>query len=138
MDEDTLMGQVQASARLGSRADAERAVRAALETLAEKIPAGLSGHLAAQLPHEVGEDLRRIAEAPSHKFGEGFGRAEFLRRVAERAGVREEQAATLAGVVLGVIGEASTGGILDRVFRALPHDLRRLLEPPAAGEPPAP
>ena len=51
-------GQVQARAGLPDRQSAERAVRATLETVAERVPDGVADHLAAQLPTEAAEDLR--------------------------------------------------------------------------------
>ena len=55
MEHDEFIGQVQHRARLGSRGDAERATRATLETLAERIADGAANNLAAQLPNEIGE-----------------------------------------------------------------------------------
>lgn len=45
MQHDELIGQVQARARLDSRGAAERATRAVLETLAERLPEGEAHHL---------------------------------------------------------------------------------------------
>jgi uncharacterized protein (DUF2267 family) len=125
MDEDTLMGQVQNRVRLSSRADAERAVRSTLETLAERIPAGLASNLAAQLPHEVGEHLRRVADDPSHESGERFDRDEFIHRIGHRAAVDDPQAAYLARVVFEVIDQAASP-VMDTVRGVLPEDLRQL------------
>lgn len=52
MQHDVFIGQVQQRAKLPSRGDAERATRAALETLGERIPSGFATNLAAQLPVE--------------------------------------------------------------------------------------
>lgn len=59
MKHDEFIGHVQHGARLASRGAAERATRAALETLRERVPDGLADNLAAQLPTEIGEHLRR-------------------------------------------------------------------------------
>ena len=56
MEHDEFVGQVQNRARLGSRGDAERAIRATLETLAERIADGTAQNLAAQLPVEIDAD----------------------------------------------------------------------------------
>ncbi|MDW6057618.1 DUF2267 domain-containing protein [Streptomyces sp. FXJ1.4098] len=56
-----LTSQVQALAQLPDRRSAERAVRATLETLAERIPDGLADHMAAQLPPEAAGSMRRVA-----------------------------------------------------------------------------
>ena len=133
MDEDTLMGQVQNLARLSTRADAERAVRSTLETLAERIPAGLAGNLAAQLPHEVGENLRRVAADPLHESGERFDRDEFIHRISDRAGVDDPQAAYLARVVFEVIDEAASP-VMDTVRGVLPEDLQQLTSAGSSGK----
>ena len=52
MKHDEFIGQVQHRARLSSRGEAERATRATLETLAERLAGGEEQDLAAQLPAE--------------------------------------------------------------------------------------
>nr|BFE99991.1 hypothetical protein GCM10020241_16670 [Streptoalloteichus tenebrarius] len=93
MRHDELIGQVQNRARLGSRGDAERAVRATLETLGERIPEGLCESLAGQLPHEIGEHLRRTEVYGGQGTGERFDLEEFLNRVVQRSGSPRPQAA---------------------------------------------
>lgn len=55
MDHDEFIGQVQHRARLSSRGDAQTAVRATLETLAERLAGGEPSDLAAQLPDEYAD-----------------------------------------------------------------------------------
>ncbi|NED77289.1 DUF2267 domain-containing protein, partial [Streptomyces sp. SID9944] len=50
MQHDEMIGKVQALAQLPGRGPAERATQAVLATLAERLPSGLAGHAAAQLP----------------------------------------------------------------------------------------
>ncbi|MDF5751737.1 DUF2267 domain-containing protein [Spongiactinospora sp. TRM90649] len=123
MRHDEFIGQVQARARLAGPGQAERASRATLETLGERISEGLADKLAAQLPHEIGENLRRTDMGT----GEHFGRHEFVHRVAERAGVDDAQAAYLARVVFEVTGEATEGRIMDKVRGCLSQELRGLV-----------
>ena len=130
MQHDAFIGYVQERARLGSRGEAERATRATLETIAERIPAGLAENLAAQLPHEVGEHMRRVTHAVDEpEEGERFGRIEFLDRVAERAGGGTEagDAASWARAVFAVVDEATSGSSTHKVFDSLPDDVRALL-----------
>lgn len=127
MQHDEFIGQVQSRARLSSRGDAERATRAVLETLGERIPEGLADNLAAQLPHEIGEHLRRTEVYAGAGTGERFGRHDFIARVAERAGVDEPQAAYLVRAVTEVTGEAVQGGLLAKVAESLPKDIRQLV-----------
>jgi uncharacterized protein (DUF2267 family) len=63
MDYDRLIGLVQNRARLTATGDAVSAIRATLETLAERIGQDEARHLAAQLPREIApieSDLRPI------------------------------------------------------------------------------
>jgi uncharacterized protein (DUF2267 family) len=133
MQHDEFIGQVQNRARLASRGDAERASRATLETLAERVPEGLADNLAAQLPHEIGEHLRRTEIFAGAGTGERFSRQDFIARVAQRAGVREQQAAYLIRTVAEVVDQATQGGIMDNVAESLPSDIRQLVTAGSTG-----
>ncbi|NYH54580.1 uncharacterized protein (DUF2267 family) [Nocardiopsis arvandica] len=127
MQHDTFIGQVQARAHLDSRGAAEEATRATLETLAERVDPGLGEDLAAQLPREIGENMRRVTRQTEQGPGaEGFDQQEFLSRVAQRAHSEPTAAAHSAHAVFDVLDEATTGGVMDKVRQALPEDLRRL------------
>lgn len=136
MQHDEFIGQVQQRARLGTRGDAERATRATLETLAERIPAGLADNLAAQLPHEVGEHIRRVEAAPDVPDTERFGRDEFITRVAERSGggVDYPQAAFWARAVMDVVRDATGGAVLQKVYQSLPGELRGFVAAGSTGQ----
>ncbi|SFO48853.1 MULTISPECIES: DUF2267 domain-containing protein [Actinomadura] len=131
MRHEEFIGQVQDRARLGGWGEAERASRATLETLGERVPEGLADNLAAQLPHEIGEHLRRTEVYGGAGSGERFDRHGFIERVAIRAGTDEAKAAFLARSVLGVVDDATQGSITAKVRHALPPDIRDLL--PAGG-----
>ncbi len=135
MQHDEFIGQVQHRARLASRGDAERAVRATLESLAERLSDGMAENLAAQLPHEVGEHLRRkvsVAAGP----GERFTLDDFFHRVSEAEGVELPQAVFHARVVLEVVEEATTGGLFAKLRDQLPDEWDRLFEAGAEGRMP--
>jgi uncharacterized protein (DUF2267 family) len=125
MQHDELIGRVQDQARLSSRGDAERACCATLETLSEQVPEGLADNIAAQLPDEIGEHLRRT-EADQ---GKQFGRSDFISRVAARAGVGDDQAAYIAHAVIDALTAATQGGLMARVTESLPADLREYVTP---------
>jgi uncharacterized protein (DUF2267 family) len=127
MHHEEFIGQVQARAQLDGRDRAERASRATLETLGERVPEGLADNLAAQLPHEIGEHLRRTEIYGGLGSGERFGRDEFIRRVAVKAGVDDAKAAYIARVVLSVTKEATQGGIMNKIAASLSEDLRPLV-----------
>lgn len=134
VEHDEFIGHVQARLRLDSRGAAERATRATLETLGERIPEGLADNLAAQLPQEIGEHLRRTITWGGQATGERFDRHEFVRRVAARSGADEPVAAYQARGVLEVVDEATTGGVVDKVRAALPEDIRELVVAGTSGE----
>ncbi|MDJ1131263.1 DUF2267 domain-containing protein [Streptomyces iconiensis] len=128
MDHDTFIGQVQARARLDSRGAAEGATRATLETLAERIPASLADNLAAQLPPEIGEHLRRVATAPDQPdTGIRMDPDEFLDRLAQRAGANKRKAAHEARCVVEIVGEATQGSLIDKIRQSLDAQLAQVL-----------
>ncbi len=136
MEHDEFIGQVQHRARLASRGEAERATRATLETLAQRIADGAAKNLAAQLPSEIGEHLRR--HAPEHAgTGEQFSLDEFVERVTEREGVDKPAAAFHARVVLQVADEATTGSLMTKVREQFPSEFDRLFEAGSTGRMPA-
>ncbi len=124
MQHDQFIGQVQHRAQLSSRGDAERAVRATLETLAERLAGGETADLAAQLPRELGEHLRRSGAGK----GERFSLEEFYRRVGEREGIEVGKAAYHARVVIEVLGEAVSMGEMRDVRAQLPVEFDPLFE----------
>ncbi|RJL22729.1 DUF2267 domain-containing protein [Bailinhaonella thermotolerans] len=133
MQHDEFIGQVQSRAHLASRGDAERATRATLETVGERIPEGLADNLASQLPHEIGEHLRRTEVLGGQGTGEHFDRQEFVDRVADRAGVDEPKAAHVARAVLEVVDEATQGHIMEKVRDSLPPDIRGFVDSGSQG-----
>jgi uncharacterized protein (DUF2267 family) len=129
-------GQVQARAALGSRQGAEAAVRATLETVAERVPDGVADHLAAQLPHEAAEPLHRAVSeheasprqrAEGRVRGEPFGLSVFAGRVAWRAETSEQEALRRAAAVLDVLDAAVAPGLMRKLEHALPSDIRSVL-----------
>jgi RND superfamily putative drug exporter len=96
--------------------EARRATNAALVTLSERITPRETHVLAAQLPR----DLRPFVLSP--KGGpERFGAEEFVRRVGEREGVGDDEAAEHARAVLATLNEAVAGD-LDYVRAQLSAD----------------
>jgi uncharacterized protein (DUF2267 family) len=134
MRHDEFIGLVQQRAKLPSRGDAERATRATLETLAERISGGLAANLAAQLPMEIGEHLRRaLPYGADDKPGERFDVDEFVARVASRSTTDEPVAAYHARVVFEVMDEATQGALTQKVAETLPDDIRRLVTAGSSG-----
>ncbi len=134
MKHDEFIGQVQHRARLSSRGAAERATRATLETLAERLSGGEAKDLAAQLPPELGEHLQGQWSA----IGERFSLEEFFRRVSLREETDLPSAIFHARAVIEVLGEAVSPGEMDDVLAQLPAEFDRLFEAGSMGHmPPA-
>lgn len=122
MDYDRFIGLVQNRARLATTADAVTAIRATLETIAERIGANEARHLASQLPREIGHYLQ---EGPPAE-GERFSFDEFCRRVAERENFDRPEAVFHARCVIETLEEAVTPGEVRHVLSTLPDDFTPL------------
>ncbi|GAA0446678.1 DUF2267 domain-containing protein [Streptomyces olivaceiscleroticus] len=131
---------VQTGAALPDRAAAERAVRATLETLAERVPDGLAEHLAAQLPHELGEHVRRVVAAheggpEGHHTAERFDLTAFAARISWRGGVPEDVALREASAVFEALDAALAPELSEKLGSVLPPDIRELLPESRADSP---
>jgi uncharacterized membrane protein YdfJ with MMPL/SSD domain len=118
--------------RVGARAgvgpaEAERATRAALCTLAERITRKETKALAAQLPSPLSEHIRDTARRP-----ERFGADEFVARMGEREGVPDETARAHARAVLTTL-EDNTPDRLAYVRAQLSDDYEPLFSGGADG-----
>jgi uncharacterized protein (DUF2267 family) len=114
-----------AAQRAGMPEDmAERVERATLRTLADRISGGEAQDLASQLPRDLQDALQ-----PMREEAEAFDVDEFVRRVAERAQVDEEEARTGAAAVLTTVREAVTRGEFEDIVSQLPQDYRELVGP---------
>ena len=130
MTYDEFVGQVQSRAKLASTGEAVAAIRATLETLAERLAANAPEKLAAQLPREIGEYLRISSTAGT---GESFPLNEFFKRVAAREKVDEPDSVYHARVVIEVLCEAVSGGEIQKVLAQLPEDYFTLFESGSVG-----
>ncbi len=135
MDYDEFVGQVQYHARLPSGGDAVRAIRATLETLADRLSGGEADNLADQLPREIGEYLRREALDDLYQ-GEGFDLNQFYQRVAEREGIPFLDAAFHARAVMEVLQHAVSPGEMDDVRAQLPKGYAPLFQSWSSGSAP--
>ncbi|MEV7332132.1 DUF2267 domain-containing protein [Micromonospora sp. NPDC093244] len=110
--------------------------RAVLQTMAERVTGGGNHDPAGQLPDELHPYLRGPDRAPAASAATA-GPAEFLRRVADRAGVDEATARAGTGAVFATLREAVTV----REFRQMVDAVARDQEggvtpavPPPVGE----
>lgn len=106
-----------------TREEAERAVRATLRTLGERITRGQAEDIAASLPRSVQTVLTSGPEP-----AESFGLDEFVRRVAEREGVDVATAYRHIKAVFAALGRAVTGVVLSDMAAQLSKDFDPLLD----------
>ncbi|MER6748739.1 DUF2267 domain-containing protein [Streptomyces fungicidicus] len=128
MRHDEFIGKVQALTRLPDRGSSERATRAVLSTLAERLPSALAGHVAAQLPPTLASPMRETTP------GERFDLTTFAGRIAGRAETDEDAAVREAAAVLEVLDAALTPELTEKVAAALPKDIGGLLPVGRAAE----
>ena len=113
MKHDEFVGEVQHRAQLASRGAAETAIRATLETLADRIPEATANHLADQLPREIGLHLRKGKP-------ERLSLDEFYARVAARENGDIPTSVFHARVVLTMIAEAVSPGVMHKIRSEVP------------------
>ena len=127
MQYEEFVGEVQHRARLGSQADAVRAIQATLATLAERLPIDEAKHLAAQLPPAIGHYLQ------GSNGSERFSLNHFFERVAARERADLADAVHHARAVVSVLNEAITAGQLEQVRSTLPDEFKPLFESGSEG-----
>ncbi|MER5338151.1 DUF2267 domain-containing protein [Micromonospora sp. NPDC002717] len=128
MNYDTFVDQVARRTHMSSE-QAVALTRATLETLADRLTGGEVLDLAAQLPKPLQVVMK---PRPRTESADRFGAAEFVARVAVRAGIDESAARDAARAVFITLREAITGGEFDDVATQLPRDYRILVEPAMA------
>jgi uncharacterized protein (DUF2267 family) len=111
-----------------SRPESDRATRAVLETLSERITRGEALDIAAFLPEPLQAWLTWAPEP-----AEPFGLDEFIRRVAKRANLDRAEAAAATEAVFAALGQAVAPGELRDMAAQLPREYDRLLAIAGAG-----
>ncbi|HET6268992.1 MAG TPA: DUF2267 domain-containing protein [Arthrobacter sp.] len=101
---------------------AQALINGTLRTLAERISGGEARDLAAQLPEEFKPSLSDAEET-----AETFTVDEFVRRVAERAGVGDDTALKGARAVMATVRDAVTSGEWDDIIAQLPKHYSELI-----------
>ncbi|MDM9383257.1 DUF2267 domain-containing protein [Chlorogloeopsis sp. ULAP01] len=106
MKYEEFLKHVESVAQLNSREEAERATRATLETIKERIVGNEANHLAAQLPEELAGYLRgREGES-----GQSFTLEDFISKVGEKENVDPTAAVIHIRSVFTVLQDAVTPG----------------------------
>jgi uncharacterized protein (DUF2267 family) len=120
VDYDAFVTTVAEAAHL-DRDGAERAIRATLQTLADRIAPGEAADLAAELPPEAAAWL--ATDTPA----QAWGLYDFLRRVGEREGVDPGTAESHASAVFLALGRAVSDKEFEDMLAELPREYDRLL-----------
>lgn len=114
------------AARAGVGSETARSLtEGTLRTLAERI----SGGQAADLADHVAHELRPLLARARPEEPQVFGYDEFLRRVAERAGVPAEVAERGVRAVLQTLGPVVGHQELGQALSQLPAELKVLAQP---------
>ncbi len=106
MKDDEFIKHVESLVPLNSREEAQRATRATLEIIKERIVGNEAKDLAAQLPQELGNCLH----GREGENGQAFSMQEFIMRVSERENVEPIAAAIHVRAVFTVLQNAVSAG----------------------------
>lgn len=108
---------------------AEKAVRATLNTLAQRLAGGEPHDLASQLP----EELKQTVELTTGEgAGIGWDADEFVAKVAAREGCSPERAREHVRAIFAALRDAVTPGEFDDITSQLDRSYRELLPEGAA------
>src|SRR5215210_7534968 len=124
MKGDQFIAEVRNLADLANNEEAEKAVRATLETLKERLAGNEPSNLAAQLPPEIAPYV------DGDRGRESFSVDEFYDRVAQKEGVDHDEAVKHARAVATVLQTAVTGGEIDDVRSQLGNEYGELFGQP--------
>jgi uncharacterized protein (DUF2267 family) len=124
------VGQVHHRAEMASEQEAVSAIRATLETLAERVTKGEATDVAAQLPEELGRYMQQAAKDQPDRFD----LQEFFTRTAVREGVDLPVSTYHARVVVEVLDEAITADEMADLRSQLPDTYAPLFEAGSEGD----
>ena len=120
MRHDEFVAEVRTLAELDDNQQAEKAIRATLETLRERLAGNEPSNLADQLPEE-------LADAARGEGGqESFSLQDFYSRVAEKEGVDPTEAVHHARAVAAVLKAGVTTGEIDDIRNQLKPEYEEL------------
>ena len=126
MKGDQFIAEVRNLAELGNNEEADKAIRATLKTLRERLAGNEPSNLAAQLPPEIALYVEGSGGQDS------FSLDEFYSRVAQKEGVDKDKAVKHARAVATVLQTAETRGELDDVRSQLGNEYKELFGQPGA------
>ncbi len=132
MEYDEFITHVQSLAQSDSREAAERAARATLETLKERIAGEEAEKIAANLPQQLGDYLR-VKEGDS---GKTFNLQEFITRASQKENIEPTTAVIHVRAVFAVLQNAISPEIFADFHAYFSHDYEELFTISPTGEVP--
>ncbi|MBW4563479.1 MAG: DUF2267 domain-containing protein [Mojavia pulchra JT2-VF2] len=132
MEYNEFITHVQSLAQSNSREEAERATRATLETIKERIAGDEVQELAAQLPQELGNYLRGRDEEPA----QSFNLQEFIARTSQKENIEPTTTAIHVRAVFAVLQNAVSPEKFAAFHSHLSHDYEQLFDTSSISEVP--
>ncbi|MDZ8236422.1 MAG: DUF2267 domain-containing protein [Nostoc sp. ChiQUE01a] len=133
MEYNEFITHVQTLAQSDSREEAERATRATLETLKERIAHDEAEELAANLPQQLGDFLR----GQKGNSDRSFNLQEFISRTSQKENTEPTITAIHVRAVFAVLQNAVKPEIFAAFHAHLSHDYEELFATSSPGEVPA-
>jgi uncharacterized protein (DUF2267 family) len=122
MEYNEFITHVQSLAQSNSREEAERATRATLETITERIPGDEFKEVAAELPQELAQSLQRR----EGEISEPFNLQEFISRVSQRENIEPTTTAIHVRAVFAVLQNAINPDKFSKFHNYFDHDYEEL------------
>lgn len=133
MEYDEFITHVQSLAQSNSREEAERATRATLETIKERIPSEEAEELAAKLPQQLSEVLRGQEQVTP----ESFNLQEFIARTSQKENIQPTTTAIHVRAVFAVLQNAIDPQTFTSFQAYFSHDYEELFPTAPTSEVPA-
>ncbi|MBD2384987.1 DUF2267 domain-containing protein [Cylindrospermum sp. FACHB-282] len=133
MEYNEFITHVQSLAQSNSREEAEIATRATLETIKERIPGDEVQNLAAQLPQELANHLRRQEE----ETFQTFRLQEFITRASQKENIEPTTTAIHVRAVFAVLQNAVSPDNFAKFHSYFSHDYEELFGTLPTSEVPA-
>ena len=131
MKYDEFIKHVQSFSQVESLDEVKRAVRATLQTLAERIPGNEASKLAEQLPEEMATHF----QGREGQSGNVFSLKEFYRRVSDRENIDPAAAVVHVRAVFAVLNSAVIPADFGEVQTTLTEDYEDLFAAPSVSVP---
>ena len=128
MNYQQIIARVQNFTGIEDPEDADKVLRAVLQTMGERLPRTHREHMAAQLPEELKSTLAQ------HKNMEFLLLEEFLERVANRANVGYHKAVKYVEAIARVLREAIAPGELKDILAGFPEEYKTLFGEKPSGQ----